>query len=174
MAVTVAVFSLGSSNIGIANFQRLVEFILPKTVMELETNMASNHTAAILKPTIRLVDVCRVLNGFRMPRYRPSEMKHMCIMLAEHASTSHVTYTLHQSTPNGQYPATFNKSNSSRIPTNFYGFDKRRTSVKNIGMRLIPRTASLSVSPAIVCLSDTFVSKRPYLDAIPLLTGYLE
>jgi len=31
-------------------------------------------------------------------------MKHMCIILAEHASTSHVTYTLHHTTPNGQYP----------------------------------------------------------------------
>lgn len=30
---------------------------LPKTVMELETSMASNQTAAILKPTIRFVDV---------------------------------------------------------------------------------------------------------------------
>lgn len=76
--------------------------------------MASNHTAAILKPTIRLVDVCLVRKGFRMPRYRPNEMKHMCIMLAEQASTSHVTYTLHHTTPNGQYPATFNTVLSSQ------------------------------------------------------------
>lgn len=31
-------------------------------------------------------------------------MKHMCMMLAEQANTSHVTYTLHHTTPNGQYP----------------------------------------------------------------------
>lgn len=30
---------------------------LPNTVMELETTMASSQTAAILKPTIRFVDV---------------------------------------------------------------------------------------------------------------------
>ncbi|KAK1118142.1 hypothetical protein K0M31_015417 [Melipona bicolor] len=81
-------------NIKAANFQLIssqLEFILPNTVIELETNMASSYTAAILKPTIRFVDVFRVLNGFQMPRYRPSEIKHMCIMLAEHASTSHVT-----------------------------------------------------------------------------------
>lgn len=31
-------------------------------------------------------------------------MKHMCMMEAEHARTSQVTYTLHQITPKGQYP----------------------------------------------------------------------
>lgn len=32
-------------------------------------------------------------------------MKHMCMMEAEQARTSHVTYTLHQTTPNGHLPA---------------------------------------------------------------------
>lgn len=103
------------SNESNAQGRTFKNLILPKTVIELETNMASNHTAAILKPTIRLVDVCLVRKGFRMPRYRPNEMKHMCIMLAEQASTSHVTYTLHHTTPNGQYPATFNVILSSQF-----------------------------------------------------------
>lgn len=41
---------------------------LPNTVIELETSMASSQTAAILKPTIRFVDVWRVLSGLRIPR----------------------------------------------------------------------------------------------------------
>lgn len=72
-------------------FQRNVSCTLPNTVIELETNIAKSHTTAILNPTIRLVDVCLVLSGLRMPKYLPREMKHMCIMLAEQASTSHVT-----------------------------------------------------------------------------------
>ncbi len=39
-----------------------------------------------------------------MPRYLPKLMKHICIMLQEHAKTSHDMYTLHQTIPRGQYP----------------------------------------------------------------------
>lgn len=75
---------------------------LPRIVIELDTGMAINQATAILIPTIRLVARCREPNGFLMPKYRPRLMKHMCQMLAEHANTSQVTYTLHQVTPNGQ------------------------------------------------------------------------
>lgn len=39
-----------------------------------------------------------------MPKYLPKLMKHICRMLAEHASTSHVTYMLHHVNPKGQNP----------------------------------------------------------------------
>jgi hypothetical protein len=64
----------------------------PRTVMELDTSIDRSHTSAILNPTSLFVEyACRVLSGLRIPRYRPRLMKHMCIMLAEHASTSQVT-----------------------------------------------------------------------------------
>lgn len=72
--------------------------------MEKETGMAMSQQTAILMPTIRLVERCREPRGFLMPKYRPRLMKHMCQMLAEHASTSQVTYTLHQCSPSGQWP----------------------------------------------------------------------
>lgn len=74
----------------------------PKSVIELDTSIERAQTRAILMPTRRLVEEWRVLRGLRMPRYRPRLMKHMCMMLEEQASTSHVTYTLHQTTPSGQ------------------------------------------------------------------------
>lgn len=40
----------------------------------------------------------------------------MCIILAEHASTSHVTYTLHHTTPNGQYPEN-SKRREAKMPS---------------------------------------------------------
>lgn len=79
---------------------------LPNTVMLLEITMDNSQTAAILNTTSLLVVVWRVLSGFLMPRYLPRLMKVMCMILALQARTSHVTYTLHHMTPNGQYPAT--------------------------------------------------------------------
>lgn len=73
--------------------------------MLLEMTIERSQTAAILKATIRFVVAWRVFRGFLMPRYRPRLMNVMCMILAEQARTSHVTYTLHQATPNGQYPA---------------------------------------------------------------------
>lgn len=78
---------------------------LPNTVIELDTTMDSSQTRAILKTTVLVVVLCLVFRGFLIPRYRPKLMKHMCIMEALHASTSHVTYTLHQMIPKGQLPA---------------------------------------------------------------------
>lgn len=82
---------------------RHLEQGLPKRVTDVETTSDRAHTTAILMPTIRLVEyACLVFSGFRMPRYRPQLIEHMCMMLQEQASTSHDTYTLHQTMPNGQ------------------------------------------------------------------------
>lgn len=67
-------------------------------------SMARSHTSAILKPVRRFVELWRDPNGFLMPKYLPKLMKHICRMLAEHASTSHVTYMLHHVNPKGQNP----------------------------------------------------------------------
>lgn len=64
---------------------------IPNTVMELDTSIAIAHTVAILIVVRRFVEVCRDPNGLRMPIYRPKLIKHMCSMLDEQASTSHVT-----------------------------------------------------------------------------------
>lgn len=59
--------------------------------MELDMTIDSSHTKAILSTTVRVVVLCRVFNGFLIPKYRPKLMKHMCIIDDEHANTSHVT-----------------------------------------------------------------------------------
>lgn len=72
---------------------------------EPETANDSAQVRATFMPTSRLVAyLCLVFSGFRIPRYLPKLMQHMCIMLDEHANTSQDTYTLHQAIPNGQYP----------------------------------------------------------------------
>lgn len=82
---------------------------LPNTVIDEDISMARSHTSAILKPVSRFVELCRDPNGFLMPKYLPKLMKHMCKMLAEHASTSHVTYMLHHVNPKGQNPRKIRK-----------------------------------------------------------------
>lgn len=79
---------------------------IPNTVIELDTSMDSSQTRAILRTTVLVVVLCLVFSGFLIPRYRPKLMKHMCIIEAEQARTSHVTYTLHHTIPNGQFPET--------------------------------------------------------------------
>lgn len=78
--------------------------VIPNTVIELDTSMDSSQTRAILRTTVLVVVLCRVFRGFLIPRYLPRLMKHMCMMEAEQANTSHVTYTLHQMIPKGQLP----------------------------------------------------------------------
>lgn len=81
---------------------RWMNLYIPNTVMELDTTIDNNQTKAILRTIVLVVVLCLVFNGFRMPKYRPKLMKHMCIIEEEHANTSHVTYTLHHMTPKGQ------------------------------------------------------------------------
>lgn len=96
----------------------------PSTVIELETIIAITQTIAILIPAKRFVERCLEPRGFRIPRYRPRLMKHICRILEEHANTSHVTYTLHQVTPRGQYPRSVNKAINSdsdyKFPKQFF------------------------------------------------------
>ena len=39
-----------------------------------------------------------------LPMYRPTLIKHMCMMEEEHNSTSQVTQNVHKVVPKGQYP----------------------------------------------------------------------
>lgn len=64
---------------------------IPNTVIDDDINMARSHTSAILKPVSRFVEPVRDCNGFLIPKYLPKLIKHICKILAEHASTSHVT-----------------------------------------------------------------------------------
>lgn len=58
--------------------------------MELDTTIDNNHASPIRNTTVLVVVLCRVFKGFLMPKYRPRLIKHMCIIEAEQAKTSHV------------------------------------------------------------------------------------
>lgn len=76
---------------------------IASTVIGLVISIESNHTITIFI-IVTFFELDLVLRGLRIPRYRPSDMKHMCIMEEEQLSTSQDTHTLQMRQSNGQWP----------------------------------------------------------------------